>query len=191
MRSTYFWLKVRFAVAISVIASIGLPASSAEAYQTLNDHKLTYGVAGQKYWVASSAATYSGEIDQGVALWNATPTPVSYARTSTQAISRMDFYGDSTVNATYCGYTWWYVNTSRVDPNNQNWWWARVYLSRQLLTLRCGMASHEKAVIAHEQGHVMGLNHVTQTNQLMYSGIAITAVNSPQADDIAGINHLY
>lgn len=191
MRSTFSWLKVRIAVAISVLASIGLPASSAEAYQTFSNHKLTYGVTGQKYWVAASAGTYSGEIDQGVALWNATPTPASYARTTTKSVSRMDFYGDTNPNANYCGYTWWYVNTSRINPELQNWWWARVYLSRQLLTLRCGMASHEKAIVAHEQGHVMGLDHTSLSNQLMYSDIAITNINQPQADDIAGINYLY
>lgn len=55
-----------------------------------------------------------------------------------------------------------------------------------------GPHDHRKAIVAHEQGHVMGLAHVDNgPARLMYTHLSGTNVNAPHPDDIAGINFLY
>lgn len=177
------------ALAVTVVLAVG-PAG---AYQTFNDHKLTYGVAGQKYWLSASAVNNNkNAIVNGVGLWNATSTPISYSRTTTKSSSRMDFYNDGNAASPYCAYTAFYVGTTSVNPYNQNWWWSRVYTTPRLKQPAiCGVAAHRKAVVAHEQGHVMGLDHANSAATLMYIDIAATNVNAPNGNDIAGINFLY
>ncbi len=169
-----------------------MPAQ-ADAYQTYNDHVLVYGVTGQEYWLDTTAASNnSTAIHDGVALWNATATPVSYSETATKSESRMDFYNDGDINSPNCAYTWWYVDTTRVVAANQNWWWSPIYTTPVLKnTEACGVEGHRKAIVAHEQGHVMGLDHAVNSDRLMYSGISGTTINAPQPDDINGINYLY
>jgi hypothetical protein len=48
-----------------------------------------------------------------------------------------------------------------------------------------------KAIVAHEEGHAMGLAHALHSDRLMYAGIASTSVTAPIRDDINGINALY
>jgi Zn-dependent protease with chaperone function len=152
---------------------------------------LTYGISGQQYWLAPGAVDNNeNAIVSGVGLWNATSTPVSYSRTYTQSASRMDFYYNATGG--YCATTYYYVNTTTVNPNNQNWWWGKVYTTQHLKEpSNCGNADHRKAVLAHEQGHVMGLDHAVSSSRLMYTWIGGTNVNAPQPDDVDGINYLY
>jgi hypothetical protein len=74
----------------------------------------------------------------------------------------------------------------------QNWWWGKVTISPYLkVEGECGASGHRKAIVAHEQGHVMGLAHAANSDRLMYGGISGTSVNAPTADDVNGINHLY
>jgi hypothetical protein len=46
---------VAAAALLTTAAAAALAAGPAGAYQTFNDHKLTYGVSGQKYWLSASA----------------------------------------------------------------------------------------------------------------------------------------
>ncbi|HWU33464.1 MAG TPA: matrixin family metalloprotease, partial [Marmoricola sp.] len=160
-----------------------------------NSHRLTFGVSGQKFWLDATAAnTYSPAIHGGVGLWNATSTPISYAETTMKSQSRLDFYhpaNSAVVGA--CGYTEWYVDTSKVNPSIQNWWWAKVSLTNKLTDeVSCGPQTHRKAIVAHEQGHAMGLAHAILSDRLMYDAIAAQLnINSPQPDDVNGINYLY
>lgn len=186
--------------AVGGVAAMMAVAAQAPAngYQTWGDHKLTYGVTGQKFWLDSTAANNNNAaIHDGVALWNATKTPISYSETATKASSRMDFYHTSATNVSWCGITYLYVDTTDLTAGGtkaptRNWWWGKVTLSPLLKnTAACGASGHRKAIVAHEQGHVMGLAHAVNSDRLMYSGIAGTGVNAPISDDVNGINHLY
>jgi len=180
------------AALLAAAAAVALAVGPAGAYQTFNNHTLTYGVSGQQYWLSANAVSNNeNAIVSGVGLWNATSTPASYSRTYTQSSSRMDFYYNATGG--YCATTYYYVDESPVNPNNQNWWWGKVYTTEHLKEpINCGNADHRPAILAHEQGHVMGLNHLDNgPARLMYTYISGTNVNSPQPDDIAGINFLY
>lgn len=186
------------AVAAAVAGVAALTPGPAHAYQTWNDHRLTYGVTGQEFWLSPSAVSNNAPaIRAAVPLWNATATPISYSETSTQSASRMDFYHNDNVGTGLCATTRLYVNTTDVTGGGshaptQNWWWGKVVIYPDLWdAASCGPQSHRAAIVAHEQGHVMGLAHAVNSNRLMYAGIAATNVNRPSADDINGINHLY
>jgi hypothetical protein len=105
----------------------------------------------------------------------------------------MDFYNNGIVGDPDCAYTEKYVNTTQVNPNNSDWWWARVYATPTLKNSAiCGNTAHRQGIIAHEQGHVMGLDHLPSGSaRLMYTYIAGTNVNAPQPDEVVGINFLY
>lgn len=182
---------------VTIVAALAV-APPARAYQTWNDHKLTYGVSGQKFWLDTTASSNnSAAIHDGVALWNATKTPISYSETTTKSVSRMDFYHTNSLNVDWCGITYLYVDTTNINgagttAPTKNWWWGKITLSPYLKNASaCGPAAHRKTIVAHEQGHVMGLAHAVHADRLMYAGIAGTGVNAPIADDVNGINHLY
>lgn len=180
-------------VTVAIVIAV-LSPSQAHAYQTFNNHKLTYGVSGQKFWLDTTAATTNNAaIHNGVALWNATTTPVSYVETTVKGQSRLDFYHPAhPAIAGMCAYTEWFVDTAQVNPSHQNWWWAKVSLTDDLTDVTaCGPGIHRKAIVAHEQGHAMGLAHAIRSDRLMYGAIATTTVEAPQPDDISGINYLY
>jgi hypothetical protein len=166
----------------------------ANAYNTFNDHHLVYGVHNQYYWLDSSeVAAHPNAAPAGVDAWsNTTNTSVYYVRTYTKSQSRLDFYQRSTSSGTYCAITAMYVDTSVVNQNTTNWWWAKV-TSDPLLSnaSACGSSTHRKGIFAHEMGHAMGLAHNSNSGTLMYTQISSTSVNGPKGDDTNGVNHLY
>lgn len=181
-----------------MILAIGVAtgAQPASAYATFNGHKLIYGVGNygastQHYWVDSSASAYSGTIDTAMNNWIYTTsywgitTPISYTRTSTRSASRMDHYKVSTINS-WWGLTQMFSGSTQVNPSTANWVWAKVLLDGDYAN-----CPNQKGVIAHEQGHGMGLAHVSSGTSLMRWDIAGLAINRAQPDDLNGINHLY
>jgi len=182
------------AVVVAAIAATVSSTGAVNAYNTFNGHKLTYGVNDQRYWLDSSAVnSHPNAIPAGVKAWSdTTDTKVYYTRTSTKSQSRLDFYRRSSSSNSYCAVTQMYVDTATVDPNSRNWWWAKVTIDPALANENlCGASTHRKGIIAHEQGHAMGLAHTGNTATLMYVGISSTNVNQPAKDDRNGINALY
>src|SRR5690625_2763472 len=78
-------------VLATLILSVGFGAS-AEAYNTFNNHRLKFGVVGQKYWDSPSAHPYHLRIRNSWIRWNSTNTPISVHRTTVKANSHVDFY---------------------------------------------------------------------------------------------------
>ena len=174
--------------------------STVYAYNTYNQHKLTYGVGNygkdtQHYFITSSASSYASYINTAMSEWvNTTSsmgvtTPISYTKTTTQSSSRMDIYQVSTVNE-WWGLTTMYNGSTEVDPFSSNWAWGKIQLDADFSDLS---ENKRLAVIAHEMGHVMGLAHSDFSNVLMRADIAYysSSTSRAQTNDLGGIYYLY
>lgn len=150
------------------------------AYNTFNGHKLTYGVGNygyntQYYWIDSSASAYESNINSAMSEWKYTTsywgitTPIWHNRTTVKSSSRMDIYKVSNINQ-WWGLTQFYNGSTQVDPYNTNWVWGKILLDGDFSNY-----PKQKAVIAHEMGHVMELAHTSLTQAVMRPDIASTS----------------
>jgi hypothetical protein len=171
-------------------------SSNALAYDTFGGHKLTYGVGNygnstQRYWIDATATDYEYYIDTAMSNWIYTTsywgitTPIYYTQTTTKSISRMDHYQVSTIND-WWGLTTLYNQSTAINPESTNWVWGKIKLDGDFAN-----CPNKKGVVAHEQGHVMGLAHVYSGTELMRYDIADLSTNRAQPNDLYGINYLY
>lgn len=143
--------------------------STVYAYNTYNQHKLTYGVGNygkdtQHYFITSSASGYASYINTAMSEWVNT--------TSSMGVTTM------------------YNGSTEVDPFSSNWDWGKIQLDADFSDLS---ENKRLAVIAHEMGHVMGLAHSDFSNVLMRADIAYnsSSTSRAQTNDLGGINYLY
>ena len=143
--------------------------STVYAYNTYNQHKLTYGVGNygkdtQHYFITSSASGYASYINTAMSEWVNT--------TSSMGVTTM------------------YNGSTEVDPFSSNWAWGKIQLDADFSDLS---ENKRLAVIAHEMGHVMGLAHSDFSNVLMRADIAYnsSSTSRAQTNDLGGINDLY
>lgn len=143
--------------------------STVYAYNTYNQHKLTYGVGNygkdtQHYFITSSASGYASYINTAMSEWVNT--------TSSMGVTTM------------------YNGSTEVDPFSSNWAWGKIQLDVDFSDLS---ENKRLAVIAHEMGHVMGLAHSDFSNVLMRADIAYnsSSTSRAQTNDLGGINYLY
>lgn len=143
--------------------------STVYAYNTYNQHKLTYGVGNygkdtQHYFITSSASSYASYINTAMSEWVNT--------TSSMGVTTM------------------YNGSTEVDPFSSNWAWGKIQLDADFSDLS---ENKRLAVIAHEMGHVMGLVHSDFSNVLMRADIAYnsSSTSRAQTNDLGGINYLY
>ena len=143
--------------------------STVYAYNTYNQHKLTYGVGNygkdtQHYFITSSASGYASYINTAMSEWVNT--------TSSMGLTTM------------------YNGSTEVDPFSSNWAWGKIQLDAYFSQLS---ENKRLAVIAHEMGHVMGLAHSDFSNVLMRADIAYnsSSTSRAQTNDLGGINYLY
>lgn len=142
--------------------------STVYAYNTYNQHKLTYGVGNygkdtQHYFITSSASGYASYINTAMSEWVNT--------TSSMGVTTM------------------YNGSTEVDPFSSNWAWGKIQLDADFSDLS---ENKRLAVIAHEMGHVMGLAHSDFSNVLMRADIAYnsSSTSRAQTNDLGGINYL-
>lgn len=143
--------------------------STVYAYNTYNQHKLTYGVGNygkdtQHHFITSSASGYASYINTAMSEWVNT--------TSSMGVTTM------------------YNGSTEVDPFSSNWAWGKIQLDADFSDLS---ENKRLAVIAHEMGHVMGLAHSDFSNVLMRADIAYnsSSTSRAQTNDLGGINYLY
>lgn len=106
--------------------------STVYAYNTYNQHKLTYGVGNygkdtQHYFITSSASGYASYINTAMSEWVNT--------TSSMGVTTM------------------YNGSTEVDPFSSNWAWGKIQLDADFSDLS---ENKRLAVIAHEWGMLWG-----------------------------------
>ncbi|WP_413374094.1 matrixin family metalloprotease [Paenibacillus taichungensis] len=146
-----------------------------------------------KYWKDQSVTSYgySSSTDNGLTNWNGVSSKVSISSTSTESSAEIKIYaGDINKDGVYADA----LNYSR------NWlgqvtacWDCNYAASRIRINDPVSKKYNNQrisAVMAHEVGHSLGINHSAVTNALMYESIG----SSNEAriwDDNAAIKAIY
>jgi hypothetical protein len=174
---------------------------TSNAYGTFNSHVLTGGVGNwgndrEYYWLHSTAVPLRATISEAMSNWVNTShivsTPISFRETTNQPSSVIDtyysFYYDPSQGI--AGETVFFTGSTKIDPSNSNWSWTEVRLNAP--TFQNLSAYNKKGTVAHEFGHAFGLAHQNfNPNVIMCQLGSGRAVNTPQGDDLNGINALY
>ena len=165
--------------------------STVYAYNTYNQHKLTYGVGNygkdtQHYFITSSASSYASYINTAMSEWvNTTSsmgvtTPISYTKTTTQSSSRMDIYQVSTVNE-WWGLTTMYNGSTEVDPFSSNWAWGKIQLTTESVTIKVPVGMSKYLVTMNPE------TELTRNALLLYPYILNQTISHGRAAEILGI----
>src|SRR5262252_3772227 len=167
------------ALAACLGAAIVLYATPAQAFVTYNDHLLIQGVGdyghnNQYYYVDSSASVQRNTAIAAMNDWIYTTgrlgitTPISFLRTTYRPASVMDIFRVSYVSPTWWAHTTWNNGLGVQNPSEAHWLWGLIELSNDY-----PQCPNQRGVIAHEMGHVMGLDHrLDDASTLMYLWIS-------------------
>jgi len=179
---------IKFCLAFVILFNVCFDVT---AYN-LFDYELAGGVGNwgynkRYYWVDPNAETITDLISNGYSSWIYTSailsTPISWRRTFTKSEGTVEIHTYSSYDGCN-GYADFFWYSTPVSPNYQNWGWCNIYYNTRY--------SGGVGTIAHEIGHTMGLDE-NNTNQysVMCQASYGRLVNSPQYDDLAGINEKY
>lgn len=160
------------------------------AYSTTSPYKLVGGVGNRSYYIGDPGGTWATPIRDGVSAWNATSTKVWYNTEQSFNGATLDYFVGNFGNVNWCGYTF-YIDSNGYYINyggypTQNWYRNEVKIQDPPIS-GCPAFS-KKGTGAHEMGHAMGLKHSSVSGALMYSP---TPTDTPQTDDVNGINSMY
>lgn len=206
---------------LALLTFFAYPASAAvDASRTYNLHRLKNGVGDsgkntRYYWVDSSASSELTFIQNAMYNWNNTQvsgvqTPIWFNRSTNQSSSVMDIHLAYDSDKTIIAETLFYRTSGTlqpINPKNENWLWGKIQLymgSSAATTYRNMNNFYRQSTIAHEMGHVFGLEHVTNESSIMnqykylqYDPVHVTyvertcTVNQPQKNDYLTVNLIY
>ena len=171
--------------------------SPAAAYNTFNNHEQVGGIFGREFFIDSTStdAMHVAAIAHAHTVWNGSSTSFYYSRQYSAPNAATVFHTNSTSSGSngFCAQTLFFYS-GEVDPNAQNWAWARANFDPSNFTSAslCGTQTdqHRGAIAAHEWGHGVGLAHAGSST-LMSPTIAGSSVTAPTSDDENGVNYLY
>lgn len=171
---------------VLVVASIG-------GFATFNNHVLTGGPYGLKYWLDGSVnAGLASKVYSAKWSWGNATSKIAMAETQTQSAAKLSIHESSTIYGLgFCGLTR-LTDAQHVAVNymTTDWEKAKILLAEEVKS-NSGSCPNGTGIVGHEMGHVFGLAHVTSGTALMHQYIAGKSWSIPNWDDIAGINYLY
>lgn len=171
-------------------------------YTWKNDAKLTNGVGSygshvRYFWIDSSAAANTSQIDQVRNEWVNTSgtilrTSILIKKISVQKSSVFDIYKKQIYahSTGIIGESYFY-NSSNVDMGTPtyNYKWTKIILNTSVFNSLSSF--NQRGTIAHELGHCLGLAHSTDSNRVMTQLGSGRKVAKATYTDLATINHLY
>lgn len=167
----------------------------AQAYSLLGGKLINgvgnYGNNRQYNWTNPNLGEGVSRADTAMSRWvnSNVYTPISFRRTTNQALATIDVHKVDSANNGAIGVTTYYVGGSRV-PYNRNWYWVNI-------NIRAGVYNQYGAgprnwVFGHEFGHAMGLQHSADRNSVIYESYNnLNQRTYPSNDEFNGINRLY
>jgi hypothetical protein len=177
-------------VVIALVLVLGV-SSEAAAYNLLGGKWSSVNSGHIQYWIYPSGADYTA-YSTAVTSWNNTPTPiwiVSSGKADTENLSLTSVNNNS---VGWDGYTY-------LSPcNTCTYTYSEVYLNDYYANGYS--AGKRQSVTEHELGHVFGLAHPSSAGQAVLmnaytcgtnSRWCTFGINTPQQDEINGINYLY
>jgi len=179
-----------------------------KSYSTapLNKYYWTGGVTSGLGDVSTSITV--NEIDLAVSRWSNTQnTKVWFMKTSSQSQSILDYHNFSSLDTGLLGQATRYVNNTIISPwvNNGDWYWAKVEMNKNFnwndpdnpFKKSDGSPNPKyliTATAAHEAGHALGLDHVSNLVELMGGDAGFFYENriySPTPADANGVRAIY
>jgi|GEM_PF-6466454 len=162
--------------------------------------KLLWPIGSINYYVTSSAIKYENAIADAAYSWvytgwynNLWPNTRTYVM-SNSTVDFYSYYSSGIISGLIVGETRFYSGSSRVYPNvwpYPSWFWCEIHLNDyHCLGYLQNNYTLLKAAIAHEFGHVWGLDHASSLYSIMYPDTSFL-VRTPQKIDNDAFNLKY
>ncbi len=176
---------------LCIISFVGISSiKAADGDQIKFKYKYNRAITNACYYVDSSAATFTSQINAAAYDWAHYDNPLNMTAVSSNYATHMDFYGkadsywggDGTL-----GVTLHYLNGGAyIDPDNGSWFYADIYLNLNRLPL-----ANIQGTTAHEIGHALGLAHWNSNPNSIMAQASHRAVNTVKPVDNQHLNEIY
>lgn len=175
-------MKKIFIAVVLLVSIFGLALNDAQAYSLLGGKHRTTSLT---YKINSSlTSTYHSSFKSAVAAWDAAVSLSFGPQVGTnrpQIVVNGKDFGNTGWNAQNTNYREFVITGDYVDSVID----ANYYYMKDMTEFK------RQGVFGHELGHSLGLDHVTDTSQIMCTSKDGRAVNKPGNDDIKGVNAIY
>lgn len=177
-------LLVGFVALAAVVVGNVLSAPLAKAYST-EGVRWQYNLSIHFY--EQPMQSYDTQaFDDGVYAWNSSVAPILFGGTGTQEVIMSD---TNAGNSNWVGLTTWSYSTFGCNyPIGYNQFYD-AYTKLNIYYTQKEDRATRQGDAAHELGHAIGLGHSSVTTALMY--YKQNGTNTPQSDDINGVNYIY
>lgn len=168
-------------ISMLIISSFSITATANAWTTTPNGHP--FSDAAFTYNSDNLPSGYAPSFQSAVSAWYSTPTPLTYSSTdivNAEIKLYAGYYGNTGWNAQTSHHSTSFSSYDYMDEIRAN------YDAMNYMTYQ-----EKQGVFAHELGHVLGLDHVSDQYQIMCTWGNNRKVYVPGADDIAGANALY
>ncbi len=175
----------RLGVVLALTGIALIPVTRAHAYALLGIYPPTYFGFGYSEGSFASSADRSA-IEYGASAWSNSPAPITFQLSGTNY--HVNTSSSNAGNTGWDGITGGWQYTGNTCSNGFSQLQMATLVLNHTYTQSESTAQIEH-VATHELGHVIGLDHSTDSNAIMYNnGYNHT---TPQTDDVNGVQDIY